>query len=577
MNLSLLCMVLWCMPVLAADRVPDFEVRAGLESASKVPRWRIEAVPPAGHHFNLKAPFFARVASGISIPVIDQSQGRIEFASSDARLAEGQELEVTAFLCDDAKTYCVKKTRKMPLQSQGGVGKQTKPKSKRDGHGFFVNDPEAAVAEARNSGKPLLIDFYGIWCPPCNLYTERVFPAPEFKKLQRRFVLLKLDADHEKSFEWKSRYRVGGYPTFVAADAVSLSEIGRIVGFLPPKEFSVRASGFLRGSKEGSGEGAKGIEARVADARIELLSALKDSSRIAIEKKDAETATRSVQEGLALSPGDLELRLYHVEARRLSEDSFEPGPKEEEVFRKIADQANAGASGAVSNEMILRAVWLLIDSAERWPAAWAGKATVFLDILEKRLDPNTFFVSGTECSLADLAVLRMELARARKEEALVKHHRGAAIDAYRKMISRGGQESRALHLELAALLSADQRYEEAGRIYERFIRRYPAEFTFYFAAAKMFLEKKELGRARELSEQAVRHAYGDNLIRSMDRLLQVMRAQGEEESARGRGEVFLAGLRWNPALEVRTGRYVQALKKTVESLNIKTPGIKPNR
>jgi thiol-disulfide isomerase/thioredoxin len=592
MKLCLLCVFLWCSPSLAEDRAPDFEVRVGLETTAKVPRWRVEAVPPAGHHFNLNAPFFARVLSeqtkgpagaGVPFPVIEKSQSKIGFASSDTRLSQGQELEVTAFLCDKAKTYCVKKTSRLALRPQGeleGASRDKgRPSPKRDAHGFFVNDPKAAVAEAQKTGKPLLIDFFGIWCPPCNLYSERVFPSAEFKKLRRRFVLLKLDADREESFEWKSRYRVGGYPTIVVADAASLSEIGRIVGYLPPKEFSVRANGFvaLAGTKGSAKAGAKGIEARIGIARAELLSALKDSIRISIEKKDPDGAKRSIQEGLALSPEDLELGLYGLEARLLGEGTFVPGPKDEEFLRKLVERGGSGSNDGISSDLALRAAYLLIDSADRLPAAWVGRAPALLDLLEKRLDRLTLFVPGTECSLADLAVLRMELSGALKEDALVKQHRLAAIQAYRWMIAKGGQGSRALHLELASLLSAEQRYEEAGAIYARFIRQYPAEFTFYFAAAKMFLEKNELGRARELAEQAVRHAYGDNLIRSMDRLLQVMGAQGEESSARVRGEEFLAGLRWNPALQVRTGRYVQGLKKTVESLNIKSPGIKTDR
>ncbi|NDF15587.1 thioredoxin family protein, partial [bacterium] len=419
MKLCLLCVFLWCSPSLAEDRAPDFEVRVGLETTAKVPRWRVEAVPPAGHHFNLNAPFFARVLSeqtkgpagaGVPFPVIEKSQSKIGFASSDTRLSQGQELEVTAFLCDKAKTYCVKKTSRLALRPQGeleGASRDKgRPSPKRDAHGFFVNDPKAAVAEAQKTGKPLLIDFFGIWCPPCNLYSERVFPSAEFKKLRRRFVLLKLDADREESFEWKSRYRVGGYPT-----------------------------------------GAKGIEARIGIARAELLSALKDSIRISIEKKDPDGAKRSIQEGLALSPEDLELGLYGLEARLLGEGTFVPGPKDEEFLRKLVERGGSGSNDGISSDLALRAAYLLIDSADRLPAAWVGRAPALLDLLEKRLDRLTLFVPGTECSLADLAVLRMELSGALKEDALVKQHRLAAIQAYRWMIAKGGQGSRALHLE----------------------------------------------------------------------------------------------------------------------------------
>jgi hypothetical protein len=55
----------------------------------------------------------------------------------------------------------------------------------------------------------------------------------------------------------------------------------------------------------------------------------------------------------------------------------------------------------------------------------------------------------------------------------------------------------------------------------------------------------------------------------MDRLIQVMAAQGEGASALLRGEAFLSTLKVHPELKVRTGRYVAALKKTLSS--IQTP------
>jgi thiol-disulfide isomerase/thioredoxin len=90
-----------------------------------------------------------------------------------------------------------------------------------------------------------LIDFYGIWCPPCNLYNETIFNTNEFAEQAKKFVLLKLDADADISWNLKSKFKIGGYPTLLIAKinaAGELEEVERIVGYYPPKEFFPRLS-----------------------------------------------------------------------------------------------------------------------------------------------------------------------------------------------------------------------------------------------------------------------------------------------------------------------------------------------
>ena len=53
----------------------------------------------------------------------------------------------------------------------------------------------------------------------------------------------------------------------------------------------------------------------------------------------------------------------------------------------------------------------------------------------------------------------------------------------------------------------------------------------------------------------------------MDRLLNVMKAQGQAKEAYTRGTEFLKQFIVPEGLEVRTGRYVDALKKTLKQLN----------
>ena len=101
----------------------------------------------------------------------------------------------------------------------------------------FGTDISKAFITAKKAGKPLLISFYGIWCPPCNELEETVFESPDFPLKAKRFELLKVDADAPTSWKLKDRYKVGGYPTVVFTNPAG-DEIYRVVGYRSPKEFA---------------------------------------------------------------------------------------------------------------------------------------------------------------------------------------------------------------------------------------------------------------------------------------------------------------------------------------------------
>ena len=226
-------------------RAPDFKV-----TASKIKEGlEIKAIAPALHHFNLQAPMSAaRAGTSISLKPSQALEQIILFKVKDTSPAN---YEVLLYLCDNAKTYCEKhkvsaswngEKSEIQAQSKGPdpaslnstlhpSEKHTdKPLASASQTGFILNRPEEALAEARQKGKPLLIDFFGIWCPPCNELDEVVFSSPEFEKQSAGFVKLKLDSDSPESWSLKTRYKVAGYPTVVFTSPDG-KEISRIVGF----------------------------------------------------------------------------------------------------------------------------------------------------------------------------------------------------------------------------------------------------------------------------------------------------------------------------------------------------------
>jgi thiol-disulfide isomerase/thioredoxin len=108
--------------------------------------------------------------------------------------------------------------------------------SARAADSLFFTDPDRAFRDAKASHKPLLIDFYGIWCPPCNELEENVFESAEFLGKAKAFTLLKLDVDKPEAQPLREKFQIQGFPTilFLTPDGV---ELYRFSGYRAAKSF----------------------------------------------------------------------------------------------------------------------------------------------------------------------------------------------------------------------------------------------------------------------------------------------------------------------------------------------------
>lgn len=111
----------------------------------------------------------------------------------------------------------------------------------------WVKYDEAALAQARAEGRPVMIDFYADWCLPCKELDEKTFSEAGVVGESERFVRLKADLTRtgEPAVEQLTRdYGILGVPTIVFIDSTGAEVTSlRLTGFEPPAPFLQRMKG----------------------------------------------------------------------------------------------------------------------------------------------------------------------------------------------------------------------------------------------------------------------------------------------------------------------------------------------
>ena len=105
--------------------------------------------------------------------------------------------------------------------------------------GWFVDQYEEALAKAKLEGKPLFIDFTGVYCANCRVMERRVFPTGQVKEQFDKMVLTRLYVDKKDSLSKAyaqlqfERYQQATQPYYVVLDPADEYTLADTGGYVP--------------------------------------------------------------------------------------------------------------------------------------------------------------------------------------------------------------------------------------------------------------------------------------------------------------------------------------------------------
>ena len=105
--------------------------------------------------------------------------------------------------------------------------------------GWFVDDYFGALAKAKEEGKPLFIDFTGVYCANCRVMERRVFPTKPVKEQFDKMILARLYVDKKDSLSKAfaqlqfERYQQATQPYYVMLDPSDESTLIDTGGYIP--------------------------------------------------------------------------------------------------------------------------------------------------------------------------------------------------------------------------------------------------------------------------------------------------------------------------------------------------------
>lgn len=116
-----------------------------------------------------------------------------------------------------------------------------------DGGIIFQNITfDQAIAQAKKENKPIFMNVYAVWCPPCNNLKKTTFQSPEIGEIfNKNFINISIDAEKGEGIALARKYEVKAHPLMLVIDAEGNVQ-KRILGYQKENQLLSQVSDYLK-------------------------------------------------------------------------------------------------------------------------------------------------------------------------------------------------------------------------------------------------------------------------------------------------------------------------------------------
>lgn len=102
-----------------------------------------------------------------------------------------------------------------------------------------------ALAHAKQENKPIFMNVYATWCPPCNKIKETTFKSERVgDALNKNFINISIDAEKGEGVALARKYEVTAHPLMLVIDADGNVQ-KRILGYVKEDQLLKEVGSYL--------------------------------------------------------------------------------------------------------------------------------------------------------------------------------------------------------------------------------------------------------------------------------------------------------------------------------------------
>lgn len=390
---------------------------------------------------------------------------------------------------------------------------------------------DLALQRAAHDGRAVLVEFRAPWCYSCYYMATHVHRGAQWQALQRRVVLLELDADSPEGAARMAAWQVKALPAYLVLDATG-AERGRVLGEQTREDFHAAIGRLLDVD-----DGLEALQARAAQGRAsvtELVGVLEGF----VQRGEGGAgldwiaglapAVRAQADHPDLRPTLARLRLMRAAdevdgAACLEQGSAvldaRPGCERPYLLRRALACADADPKTDP-------------EALARWQRAQTGALEKLVDTrILPQPDPSP--APAPACADRRSAVLVLAELHRRNgspdaRQALLRR----AADHYRAGIGEGPGADRSVADNLRVVLEALDDHQAYQALMTRLIAQWPDDYVYPYRYGRYRLEHGEPLAALPLLERAAGLAYGENRLRVAELRVRALVALHRTDEAR---------------------------------------------